>query len=66
MPGRGYPKVTVRIHPALMAKLNEAADAAGVDRAALVRALIRWYLREPGAVLPKRPRNAEPDFTPDE
>jgi hypothetical protein len=59
MPGRGLPKVTIRIHPALMAKLTDAAQAAGVDRASLVRALIRWYLREPGASLPERPPVSE-------
>lgn len=59
MPGRGLPKVTVRLHPALMAKLVEAAASAGVDRASLIRALLRWYLQEPDAELPGRPPVSE-------
>lgn len=55
MPGRGYPKVTVRLHAAVLARLTAAAAALGMDRAVLVRELIRWWLEEPGAQLPDRP-----------
>lgn len=34
---------------------DAAAKAMGTERAAVIRDLIDWYLREPGAVLPKRP-----------
>lgn len=61
MPGRGRPNVSVRLDPALLAKLNAAAYAAGMDRAALLRALIRWYLGVPGAALPARPLVSEDD-----
>jgi len=47
--------VSVRLSQALLAKLAAAAEAAGMDRASLLRALIRWYLKEPGATLPERP-----------
>ncbi|MFF1348463.1 hypothetical protein ACFVZJ_21210 [Streptomyces sp. NPDC058322] len=33
----------------------DAAKAQGQPRAAVVRELIRWYLRRPGAKLPARP-----------
>lgn len=36
-------------------RLGEAAKAADTDRATVVRALIAWYLRDPGAKLPPRP-----------
>ena len=32
-----------------------AATSQGTDRASEVRAFIAWYLRRPGAKLPKRP-----------
>lgn len=35
--------------------LAVAAERAGYERAMLIRALIRWYLRRPGAKLPQRP-----------
>jgi hypothetical protein len=37
--------------------LDEAAAAAGTDRAKLIVAFIRWYLHRPGAELPERPRS---------
>jgi metal-responsive CopG/Arc/MetJ family transcriptional regulator len=39
----------------LWQRLGEVAQAAGTDRANVIRALIRWYIREPGAKLPNRP-----------
>jgi hypothetical protein len=36
-------------------RFGELAAVAGTDRAALIRRLIAWYVREPGAKLPDRP-----------
>ncbi|MFJ1581584.1 hypothetical protein [Streptomyces sp. NPDC088182] len=35
--------------------LGAVANRSGTDRAAIVRDLIAWYLREPGSTLPARP-----------
>lgn len=55
MPGRGTPHAGIRIDPALWEHFRELAEAAGTDRSTVVRELIRWYVREPGAKLPDRP-----------
>ncbi|MFJ8345055.1 hypothetical protein ACIQ9J_01500 [Streptomyces sp. NPDC094153] len=34
---------------------DAAAKAMGTERAAVIRQLIDWYIREPGAKLPDRP-----------
>jgi hypothetical protein len=34
---------------------DAAAKAMGTERAAVIRDLINWYIREPGAKLPERP-----------
>ncbi|MGW2594779.1 hypothetical protein ACWCXC_31560 [Streptomyces sp. NPDC001515] len=34
---------------------DAAAKAMGTERAAVIRELIDWYIREPGAKLPTRP-----------
>jgi len=34
---------------------DAAAKAMGTERAAVIRELIDWYIREPGAKLPARP-----------
>ncbi|MEU1663618.1 hypothetical protein ABZ547_08380 [Streptomyces sparsogenes] len=34
---------------------DAAAKAMGTERAAVIRELIDWYIREPGAKLPHRP-----------
>jgi hypothetical protein len=39
----------------LWERLGEVAAAAGTDRNAVIRALIRWYVREADAKLPPRP-----------
>lgn len=36
-------------------RFGQAAGAAGTNRAAVLREVIRWYLREQGAQLPARP-----------
>lgn len=37
---------------------DAAAKAMGTERAAVIRELIDWYIREPGAKLPARPDRA--------
>lgn len=37
---------------------DDAAKAMGTERATLIREFITWYLREPGARLPKRPERS--------
>jgi hypothetical protein len=54
MPGRGTPKITLRVPETLWWRFGQMAGAAGVDRATLLRAFIAWYTREPGAKLPPR------------
>ena len=49
------PLRTFRIDPSLWERFGESATSADSDRSALARDLIRWYAREPGAKLPKRP-----------
>jgi metal-responsive CopG/Arc/MetJ family transcriptional regulator len=46
---------SVRIDDDLWNKLDEVAKELGVDRATILRDLARWFVREPGAKLPKRP-----------
>lgn len=52
---RGTPQITVRLPPELWERVGRAASAAGTDRGSLIRALLRWWLREPGATIPPRP-----------
>ena len=35
--------------------LDDAAKAVDTDRAAVIRELIRWWMRKPGAKMPERP-----------
>jgi hypothetical protein len=44
-----------RVAEAVWQRFGEAVDRAGTDRSSVLRALIAWYLREPGAKLPTRP-----------
>lgn len=37
---------------------DAAAKAMGTERAAVIRQLIDWYIREPGAKLPDRPERS--------
>jgi len=55
MPGRGTPKVTLRVTEDAWARFGEAAEQAGVPRAELLRQFIAWYSRDPGAKMPTRP-----------
>jgi hypothetical protein len=49
------PHRQIRVDDEPWSQFGEAAKAEGTDRSALVRAFISWYLRLPGAKLPKRP-----------
>lgn len=49
------PHRSIRVDDADWRDLNAHATAAGTDRAKLINAFIRWYLRRPGARLPPRP-----------
>lgn len=49
------PHRQVRLDDDLWTRLGAAAQAAGTDRSAIIRALVAWYLREPGAKAPARP-----------
>lgn len=47
------PTTPIRIDRELWARFGDAAGAR--NRSAVLRDFIRWYLREPGARMPKRP-----------
>lgn len=49
------PARQVRIGDELWLDFDAPARSMGTERAAVVRELIAWYLREPGAKLPPRP-----------
>jgi len=44
--------VSIRVPEQLWARLGELAEP---DRSAVIRELIAWYVRQPGAKLPRRP-----------
>ncbi len=52
MPGRGTPKHGVRVPDELWQRAVELAEP---DLSAVLREFLRWYVREPGATLPRRP-----------
>jgi hypothetical protein len=49
------PARQIRLPAELWLDFDPAAKSVGTERAAVVRELIAWYLREPGAKLPARP-----------
>ena len=49
------PMKPVRMPDALWTAAGEAAKRAGTDRSAVIRQFLQWYVREPGAKMPKRP-----------
>jgi hypothetical protein len=56
MPSAGLPKATIRVEPGLWAAFTAACPPKDDGGAATVlREFIRWYVRQPGARLPKRP-----------
>jgi hypothetical protein len=57
---RKTPQRTLVVDPTEWDELQVAAKAAGSDRATVLRAFIKWYIRRPGAKLPQRPSPADP------
>jgi hypothetical protein len=53
--GRGTARQTIRVDEALWEQFGEQAVRAGGDRSALLRDFMRWFVREQGAKMPKRP-----------
>lgn len=51
MARRGRPNITIRMDPDQWERFGQLTD----DRSAVVRALVAWYVRDPGAKLPRRP-----------
>ena len=49
------PNRSVRIPDERWNAVDERAREMGTDRPAVINALLAWFLREPGAKLPKRP-----------
>jgi hypothetical protein len=49
------PLHTIRVDDDLWNAFGGAAAQAGMDRSQLLRELMRWYIREEGAKLPRRP-----------
>lgn len=46
---------TIRIEQTVWDELGKAGENVGMDRSALIRQLVRWYVGIPGAQLPPRP-----------
>jgi hypothetical protein len=53
--GRGTARQTIRVDEALWEQFGERAASVDNDRSALLRDFMRWFVREPGAKMPKRP-----------
>lgn len=60
-PTRGTPTRPIRIDLKLWEKFGQAAGRVGLDRSALLREFMAWYVREPGAKMPKRPDVITPE-----
>jgi hypothetical protein len=52
---RVVPPRSTQIEDAPWARFGDVAKAVGMSRAALMRDLVLWFIRWPGAKLPKRP-----------
>ncbi|WP_062434932.1 hypothetical protein [Herbidospora daliensis] len=61
MPSKGTPRQAFRVEPSLWEQFGQIAAMSGSDRAALLRAFIRWFLDMPGAELPTRPSRTDRD-----
>lgn len=53
------PHRQVRIEPDLWDRFGAIAEP---DRSAVIRDFVRWYVREPGAKMPQRPRPGTPPW----
>lgn len=56
MTRRGADNITVRMSHDLWERFGEVAD----NRSTVVRDFVRWYTREPGAKMPRRPGPTPP------
>ncbi|MEU8327138.1 hypothetical protein [Micromonospora sp. NPDC048839] len=54
-PTRGTPTRPIRIDSTLWERFGASVGSLGLDRSAVLRDFIRWYTREPGAKMPRRP-----------
>lgn len=52
---RGTPTHPIRMDPAEWDELGSDAEFMGTDRSELIRQLVRWWMRKPGAKCPPRP-----------
>lgn len=52
---RVVPPRSTQIDDAPWKRFGDVAEAMGMSRAALMRDLVLWFIRWPGAKLPKRP-----------
>ena len=57
--GRGTARQTIRVDEALWEQFGKETASAESDRSAVLRDFVRWYVREPGAKMPKRPPTSE-------
>lgn len=56
MPTPGNPKHSVRVADPTWAEFVRACDEVSEDPNAMLLMLIRWWGREPGVTLPRRPK----------
>jgi hypothetical protein len=49
------PMKPVRMPDELWADAGQTAQRAGTDRSEVIRSFLEWYVRRPGAKMPKRP-----------
>lgn len=56
---KGTPYARFRLAAGLWERLDVAARSVGSNRAEILRRLVLWYLRYPGAELPERPEAEE-------
>lgn len=59
VPSKGTDRKSFRLDDEPWEKFGRNAEAIGRDRTALLRELINWFNREPGAELPERPESGE-------
>jgi hypothetical protein len=52
------PNRAVRIDDETWEQLGDAATTADTDRSAILRQLVQWWLRRPGAKMPPRPKHS--------
>ncbi len=63
---RGTPQRAIAVPQVRWDAFREVATALGTDRSKLLNTVMAWYLREPNAVLPRRPVMPQPPDVADE